>query len=278
MTRHDYAFQIFFSYLRIFARHKKRAREGRGVEPLHQIRVTARRLRNALRIFKDVFPQKKLMTWKNGLRRLARVSSTARDWDIQIVFLGSFKRQPTPQKFLPGILQLQERLKTRRQRVQPQIIRALDRLEKSQTLEQLKGFLKKDDSDSSISSLPEPFNREKKARDIRDFAKKRIVKKLKKIFNYESYVDRPECSEELHQLRIAAKHFSVSKHTKAHKIVDRLSPAICDILLTNNRRPDSNFFWTRSSHNTSAMWQSTHRSHAAFLRRPESTVPIRCKE
>ena len=230
MTCHSYAGKVFLTCLRTFKRYiprfkrftifnseergiiprpskleyckfnetrdKTRTKEGRGVEPLHHIRVTTRKLRNAFRIFKDVFPQKRVIQWKNSLRQLGQVSSAARDLDIQIIFLGSFKRNPISKKFLQVISLLQERLKVRRQRLQPQIVRSLNRLEKSQTLDQLEIFLKK----ISLSS------EENAAEDIRNLAQKRIAKRLKKIFAYQVYVDRPECSEQLHQLRIAVKH------------------------------------------------------------------------
>ena len=196
MTCHSYAGKVFFTYLQTFKRYKTRTKEGRGVEPLHHIRVTTRKLRNAFRIFKDVFPQKRVIQWKNSLRQLGQVSSAARDLDIQIIFLGSFKRNPISKKSLPVISLLQERLKVRRQRLQPQIACSINRLEKSQTLEQLKIFLKR------VS----PFPGESAGGDIHVLAQKRIAKRLKKIFAYEVYVDQPECSEQLHQLRIAVKH------------------------------------------------------------------------
>ena len=195
MTRCAYARKVFRRYWQIFARYKNKTREGRGVEPLHRIRTTTRRLRNALWVFRDIFPKKELSRWKKILRQLAQITSAARDLDIQIQFLSRIKQQFSRTEYRPVIENLRRRLQARRQNLQPRIVRALDRATQSQTRGQLKAFLQQ----SPPSSASEIVH-------LHQLAKKCIDKRLQKIFHYESYVDRPEAVAELHQLRIAAKH------------------------------------------------------------------------
>ena len=50
-------------------RHHYNGLSGRGiVEHLHQIRVNARRLRNALSIHKKIFPARQLQQWDKSIR------------------------------------------------------------------------------------------------------------------------------------------------------------------------------------------------------------------
>ena len=195
MTRHGYARKVFLHYLRIFARYKEKTREGRGIEPLHHIRTTTRRLRNALWVFKEILSVKELKRWRRNFRQLAKVTSAARDLDIQIQFLSGIKHRFSREEYRPVIENLRQRLKIRRRSLQPRIARSLDQVRQSRTVEQLKIFLKH----SSRSSGEETVY-------LRHLAQKRIGKRLKKVFYYESYADHPEAVDELHQLRIAAKH------------------------------------------------------------------------
>src|SRR3989338_8367908 len=61
-----------------------------AAEHLHQIRVSARRLRNALSIYKNLFLPRRLKQWNKSIRRAGEVSSRARDLDVYIHFLNGY--------------------------------------------------------------------------------------------------------------------------------------------------------------------------------------------
>lgn len=61
------------------------ARLGNGVEPVHGMRVAARRLRSVLKVFRPLSDAPSLRALDAGAGRLARVLGGARDWDV---FLG----------------------------------------------------------------------------------------------------------------------------------------------------------------------------------------------
>ncbi len=62
------------------------AAEGAGPEPVHQMRVTVRRARSALKLFHRAVPCDELDVIAAGLRALGQALGPARDWDV---FLGS---------------------------------------------------------------------------------------------------------------------------------------------------------------------------------------------
>ena len=55
---------------------------GRNPEYLHQLRVGARRLRAALRVFRGTMREADVRTLRRRLRKLAEVTGPARDWDV----------------------------------------------------------------------------------------------------------------------------------------------------------------------------------------------------
>jgi CHAD domain-containing protein len=57
---------------------------GQDPEYLHQLRVGARRLRAALRVFRGTLQRKDRRSLRRALRRLAAASGPARDWDVNI--------------------------------------------------------------------------------------------------------------------------------------------------------------------------------------------------
>lgn len=52
------------------------------IEYVHQLRVSTRRARAALRLFADYLPKKHLKAAKNSLRAIRQAAGAARDWDV----------------------------------------------------------------------------------------------------------------------------------------------------------------------------------------------------
>ncbi len=66
-----------------------RAAEGQGPEPVHQMRVTVRRARSALKLFGRAAAAPALVAFGAGLRELGHALGPARDWDV---FLGGITK------------------------------------------------------------------------------------------------------------------------------------------------------------------------------------------
>ena len=167
-----------------------------AAEHLHQIRVNARRLRNALSIYKDLFLPRQLKQWNKSIRRAVEVSSRARDLDVYIHFLNAYVRKP---RGIPGrgvLVSFIAALEKAREKLQPRIIRALDDLNKRDTLEDI------------IRSLGRAFAGEKDSdpRKVYKVARKKLLHRVRELMAFEPFVYQPRRGRELHQMRIAAKH------------------------------------------------------------------------
>jgi len=71
--------------------------QGDDPEYLHQLRVGMRRLRSALRAFRDVLPRKERKSLARRTRRVMRKLGAARDWDV---FLAWLETQKPPRALL----------------------------------------------------------------------------------------------------------------------------------------------------------------------------------
>lgn len=104
------------------------------IEVVHRARVATRRLRAALKLFRDGFSQKKVRRWRKSLRRLANSLGAARDRDVQLEFLHKLLANPVAPECLPGIARIMVQLERERERLQSKVISAAERLGSDGTL------------------------------------------------------------------------------------------------------------------------------------------------
>jgi CHAD domain-containing protein len=72
------------SRLNDLLKHEKRTRAENDIEALHDMRVASRRLREALRIYAGLYPQKKLKQGKRDVRRVTRTLGLVREVDVNV--------------------------------------------------------------------------------------------------------------------------------------------------------------------------------------------------
>lgn len=75
---------------------------GRGDEPLHDFRVALRRLRSALRTYRPWLGKAVRRRDLRRLKRIARSTGTARDAEVQLVWLAERRAEVTSPRHLPG--------------------------------------------------------------------------------------------------------------------------------------------------------------------------------
>jgi CHAD domain-containing protein len=112
-------------------------REGASEEPLHDLRVSARRLRAVLEVFAGAFPRKRHAALLAEVKRHTEQMGEARDLDVQIAFLHGFLEQAGPSD-RPGIEWLVGTLQAERATAYGRIGPDLDELERP-------GFLRRAD-------------------------------------------------------------------------------------------------------------------------------------
>jgi CHAD domain-containing protein len=174
-------------------------RSAEDVEFIHRARVASRRLRSALKMFCDCFSAKKIGRWRKQIRRITEGLGDARDKDVQIEFLCGVLSAVTDKTCFPGISRLLVQLEHERERLQPTVVKAADRLAASKALEEMQAATK--------GLVAEAKGLE--PGDYSEFARAQISRhilcRLEAMLPYEDSLQDPEDRQRHHAMRIAAK-------------------------------------------------------------------------
>lgn len=175
-------------------------RQAADPECIHRMRVATRRLRTRLNLFEDYLPGKKARAWAKGLRRLTRALGEARDADVQLIFLESYLDTQALKREHAGIKRLMVRIRQQREMLQSQVLKALEKLENSGLLTEMEEVVQ--------AALEAPIAEEGQPARQSPYglARMAILARLKEVMGYEQVVRDPRHSDELHRMRIAAKH------------------------------------------------------------------------
>jgi CHAD domain-containing protein len=172
-------------------------RLGKDIECIHRMRVASRRTRSALELFKACLPARHFPIWEKQFRKVTHALGAARDTDVQMERLAAFARSAAGPRDLPGLKRLTLRLRQRRAALQEDVIKDLDRLEKDNVLGDVQARLQPTLDRQTQTYLFSPS--------IYAHAYESITAQLDGLLAYEEYVGQPDCLEELHAMRIAAK-------------------------------------------------------------------------
>ncbi len=175
-------------------------KRGNDIESIHRMRVASRRLRTALWLYKKYFSSRKLRKWAKKFRTNAKALGDIRDTDVHIDFIARFLRRPATKSYRLGIARLHAALSKKRKRMQTRVVETVGDLEKSGTIEDMREALR-----MILQSQPVLISRLKN-KFVYKTAKNSVSKCLDELLSFELYVQRPERCEELHEMRIAAKH------------------------------------------------------------------------
>lgn len=169
------------------------------IEDVHQARVASRRLRAAMRMFRDCFDAKQLKRWRKEIRRTTTKLGDARDADVQIEFLSDVLDSLEERACRPGIARLLVKTEQKRERLQPGVLKAVGRLQSSGILDEMQAVAKR--------MLSEAKGREVTVRSpaALDQAEHHVLDNLNRLLPYEESLARPEATERHHAMRIAAK-------------------------------------------------------------------------
>lgn len=190
--------EVILKHLNALEQEIEGARLAEDTECIHRMRVATRRLRNALSLFADCFSQKKAANWQNSIKKITRSLGQARDMDVQLIVLEGIFAQLPERRYRPGIRRILVRLRQRRQKLQHRVINALEELEKSGIIFQMRERL-----NALAGFAPEPTN--SYSHELYQRAQLAITQKLDELLSYEPYIFDPSKIEELHAMRISAK-------------------------------------------------------------------------
>ena len=168
-------------------------------EFIHRARVASRRLRAALRMFRGCWRRKKMKRWVRQIRDIAQGLGSARDRDVEIEFLCGILSDMTDKACSPGIARLLVQVERQRESLQSGVFRAVDRLERSKTLERIQRSAKR-----VLASAPSSETIDYDDSTRRQ-TKQFIVDHLAELRLEQDSLDDPQDSRRHHAMRIAAK-------------------------------------------------------------------------
>ncbi|MBN2134072.1 MAG: CHAD domain-containing protein [Sedimentisphaerales bacterium] len=176
-------------------------RQNDDIESVHQARVASRRMRAAFRMFGDCFEDKRLVKWQKRIKILTKGLGAARDKDVQIDFVETFRQteEAAEKRNRPGLTRLLLRLRQARDTLQPEVLKALEKLGKGDVLAEMHGELERilftlRSSDVPLQS-PVVWAR----------GAEQIHRRKHDLFVCEHTLDDPGDQVGHHQMRIAAK-------------------------------------------------------------------------
>ncbi len=195
-------------------------RRGDDIECVHRMRVASRRARNALALFGECLPPKHYDDWRKDLRRVTRTLGAARDLDVQIAWVEELLTHVTEEQWRPGITRLLLRLHQQRARQQAQVVKIANRLEEKRSI---------DDMTSRLHDMivhARVYEIEALPADLTSRAYEAILLRLEEFLAFEPFVAYPERANELHQMRIAAKHLRYTLEVFAPRYGSAVKPIL----------------------------------------------------
>ena len=177
---------------------EKGTRQGEDIEALHDMRVASRRLRVALEIFEPYFPQKKIRSFRKGMRDLGRALGRVRDLDVFIEKTQAYVqslRQDEPHALRP----LLDAFVELRLQALTSLIHVLDEPETRQFLVEFENYLNQTDGESGFTDVqPQPVK-------VSHLAPIFIYQRLAAVRAFEDILEHASL-EQLHSLRSAFKY------------------------------------------------------------------------
>src|SRR5574340_240314 len=125
-----YGAGILLTHLTSLVQEMSGVRRGDDIEAVHSMRVATRRLRATLPLFGPSLAGKRHLEWIKTARGITRALGEARDSDVQIEHVSAFLA-PLQPPYRSGARRLLLRLKQQRIALQPKVLKALDKFEKS---------------------------------------------------------------------------------------------------------------------------------------------------
>lgn len=189
---------------------------GDDIEYVHRMRVASRRLRNALGLFNEYFPENYAEKWRSEMKGITKALGNARDLDIQIRLVEEKYQEMLNESYKPGYQQLLLRLKQKRTKAQEKVVTTIQSLKESKTLEEMKHLLKRVVFEEKHLFAPALYT----------IAQRAINHALDTFLSYEEFIQTPNNSEKLHAMRIAGKHFRYTMEIFKPLSQDALTPFI----------------------------------------------------
>jgi len=217
----DAAYRVLRRHFGRFRWNEPGTRMGLDPEYLHDMRVATRRMRAALRVFRDALPARRAGALKRDLQWVARALGRVRDLDVYLLRSARESSGVTPD-CRSALHAYQALLRARREHARTAMLRMLDTRRFAALVERFRRFLE--------AGAPK-FPSARLAGQPVLFVASRLVKRhLKKLLREGRRLDAASTDEDLHAMRIRCKRmryicefFSDLYHGPAQKFARRVT-------------------------------------------------------
>jgi CHAD domain-containing protein len=192
-------------------------RAAEDIEFVHRARVATRRLRAAFRMFDGCFGRKRIRRWQRAIRRTTSALGDARDRDVQIELLCGTLSALSAKECFPGIARVLVQLGRDRERLQREVVKAVNRLEAKGTLREMRRVAKRLLAAKSPSDVPTnsaqpgaavpqaaPPQRPQ-APETMERIQRHVLRQLSELIEHQDSLASPDDRERHHAMRITAK-------------------------------------------------------------------------
>lgn len=192
----------------------EKTRDRNESEDIHDLRVSSRRVRVALEVFRQFLPAKKFKDWEPAIADLTKAFGNARDLDVQLTYLKEFFQKNDDIKTRPGGKRIRLRIEQRLYKGEQRLQNKVKEIEKTGLLQEIVHDLKPQAVVVPKKIIPPS--------PIFELSFNVLNKKLDEFLFYEIYLPFPERIKELHLMRIASKHLRYSLEIFAPLYPDQL--------------------------------------------------------
>lgn len=193
-------FKVHYSRLLKF---EKGTRSGEDIEPLHQFRVSSRRLRAALRLFGPYLPPKLAGRLLDDLRHLTRSCGPPRDLDVHIDNATKFG-ETLPEEVRPTLQPLLDQFRRQGKAARQRLVEYLDSDQYQQLKEDFQSLVGSKSTARSNAKKKPRLDRAPDPSLLGHIVPSVIWKNYQTVRAYEAVMKKPAV-EQLHALRIDCK-------------------------------------------------------------------------
>jgi CHAD domain-containing protein len=171
----------------------------KNTEDIHDLRVASRRIRTCLSLFSNNLPSKKSKIWVRDIKAITQSYGRVRDLDVQNDLLNILYKNSQDKSLLAGIRRVRLRLRQKRAKQESETRALTAAILESPTLLEMQSW-----TESIRSTQIDPG--EDRSIQLFQTAYSELQSRLDEFLFYEVFIFDPERKNELHQMRIAAKH------------------------------------------------------------------------
>ena len=188
------------------------------IEYVHKMRVSSRRIRAAMPLFKECFPKKRFKRWLGEIKKVTKFLGEARDLDVQIFVIKTYIEKLEPLEPKEGMEILLKQLVNQRANIQSNVNLGIKELKASRVLQQISDYCEQIIKETATT----PFN----LFEVRERAFWQISCKLDQFLDMEVYVHKEEEILKHHEMRIKAKWLRYTMEAFAPLYQEELSEEI----------------------------------------------------